>query len=195
MTEALYILAGVLGIIISIVTISRLLFYTKAEINSKLEEAQAHSDKRDEELKDALITEFTQIKAQLEQNKEKTYEKLLEAERESHKSRQEIYDRLTQSRQLLDEYNRNMVETMSEIRQEDINMSNKYAQLLNSIKDELKNDYINRYNELSQIINTKVNVQDFDRLEHKFDKVCESLTELKTIIQIDRDNKTKSEKQ
>lgn len=195
MTEALYILTGVLGIIISIVTISRLLFYTKAEINNKFEEAQAHSDEKDEELKDALITEFTQIKSQLEQNKEKTYEKLLEAERESHKSRQEIYDRLTQSRQLLDEYNKNMVETMSQIRQEDINMSNKYAQLLNSIKDELKNDYINRYNELSQIINTKVNVQDFDRLEHKFDKVCESLTELKTIIQIDRDNKTKLQKQ
>lgn len=194
MTEALTILGTLLGVIISIVVIARLLFYTKSEINTKFEDAQKHSDNKDEQLKDALVDEFKKIKEQLETNKEKTYEKLLEAERESNRSRQEIYDKLTQTRQLLDEYNKNMVQTMAQIRQEDINMSNKYTQLVNVIKDELKNDYINRYNELLQIINTKVNVQDFDRLELKFDKVCESLTELKTIIQIDRDKNKHQQK-
>ena len=194
MTEALTILGTLLGVIISIVVIARLLFYTKSEINTKLEDAQKHSDNKDEQLKDALVDEFKKIKEQLETNKEKTYEKLLEAERESNRSRQEIYDKLTQTRQLLDEYNKNMVQTMAQIRQEDINMSTKYTQLVNVIKDELKNDYINRYNELLQIINTKVNVQDFDRLELKFDKVCESLTELKTIIQIDRDKNKHQQK-
>ena len=194
MTEALTILGTLLGVIISIVIIARLLFYTKSEINTKFEDAQKHSDNKDEQLKDALVDEFKKIKEQLEVNKEKTYEKLLEAERESNRSRQEIYDKLTQTRQLLDEYNKNMVQTMAQIRQEDINMSNKYTQLVNVIKDELKNDYINRYNELLQIINTKVNVQDFDRLELKFDKVCESLTELKTIIQIDRDKNKHQQK-
>lgn len=194
MTEALTILGTLLGVIISIVIIARLLFYTKSEINTKFEDAQKHSDTKDEQLKDALVDEFKKIKEQLETNKEKTYEKLLEAERESNRSRQEIYDKLTQTRQLLDEYNKNMVQTMAQIRQEDINMSTKYTQLVNVIKDELKNDYINRYNELLQIINTKVNVQDFDRLELKFDKVCESLTELKTIIQIDRDKNKHQQK-
>jgi hypothetical protein len=62
-------------------------------------------------------------------------------------------------------------------------------QSINTVKDELKNDYINRYNELLQIINTKVNIADFDRLEQKFDKVCETITELKTIVQLQLENR------
>lgn len=187
MNEILACLATLLGVIISIVVIARLLFYTKAEINTKLEGVNKHSDDKDEVLRDFIIKEFNTLNAQLEINKDKTYEKLLNAEREGNHARQELYDRMAQNKQVFEDYNKNMLEVISQIRQEDRDLSNKYIQLLNEVKDELKNDYINRYNELLQIINTKVNVQDFDRLEHKFDKVSETITELKTIVQMQID--------
>ena len=190
MNEILACLATLLGVIISIVVIARLLFYTKAEINTKLEEVNKHSDDKDEILRDFIIKEFNTLNAQLEINKDKTYEKLLNAEREGNHARQELYDRMAQNKQVFEDYNKNMLEVISQIRQEDRDLSNKYIQLLNEVKDELKNDYINRYNELLQIINTKVNVQDFDRLEHKFDKVSETITELKTIVQMQIDTTT-----
>ena len=190
MNEILACLATLLGVIISIVVIARLLFYTKAEINTKLEGVNKHSDDKDEVLRDFIIKEFNTLNSQLEINKDKTYEKLLNAEREGNHARQELYDRMAQNKQVFEDYNKNMLEVISQIRQEDRDLSNKYIQLLNEVKDELKNDYINRYNELLQIINTKVNVQDFDRLEHKFDKVSETITELKTIVQMQIDTTT-----
>lgn len=188
MNEILACLATLLGVIISIVVIARLLFYTKAEINTKLEEVNKHSDDKDEMLRDFIIKEFNTLNTQLEINKDKTYEKLLNAEREGNHARQELYDRMAQNKQVFEDYNKNMLEVIAQIRQEDRDLSNKYIQLLNEVKDELKNDYINRYNELLQIINTKVNVPDFDRLEHKFDKVSETITELKTIVQMQIDS-------
>ena len=188
MNEILACLATLLGVIISIVVIARLLFYTKAEINTKLEGVNKHSDDKDEVLRDFIIKEFNTLNAQLEINKDKTYEKLLNAEREGNHARQELYDRMAQNKQVFEDYNKNMLEVIAQIRQEDRDLSNKYIQLLNEVKDELKNDYINRYNELLQIINTKVNVPDFDRLEHKFDKVSETITELKTIVQMQIDS-------
>lgn len=188
MNELLACLATLLGVIISIVVIARLLFYTKAEINTKLEDVNKHSDEKDEMLRDFIIKEFNTLNTQLEINKDKTYEKLLNAEREGNHARQELYDRMAQNKQVFEDYNKNMLEVIAQIRQEDRDLSNKYIQLLNEVKDELKNDYINRYNELLQIINTKVNVPDFDRLEHKFDKVSETITELKTIVQMQIDS-------
>lgn len=188
MNELLACLATLLGVIISIVVIARLLFYTKAEINTKLEDVNKHSDEKDEMLRDFIIKEFNLLNTQLEANKDKTYEKLLNAEREGNHARQELYDRMAQNKQVFEDYNKNMLEVIAQIRQEDRDLSNKYIQLLNEVKDELKNDYINRYNELLQIINTKVNVPDFDRLEHKFDKVSETITELKTIVQMQIDS-------
>ena len=188
MNELLACLATLLGVIISIVVIARLLFYTKAEINTKLEDVNKHSDEKDEMLRDFIIKEFNVLNTQLETNKDKTYEKLLNAEREGNHARQELYDRMAQNKQVFEDYNKNMLEVIAQIRQEDRDLSNKYIQLLNEVKDELKNDYINRYNELLQIINTKVNVPDFDRLEHKFDKVSETITELKTIVQMQIDS-------
>lgn len=188
MNELLACLATLLGVIISIVVIARLLFYTKAEINTKLQDVNNHSDEKDEMLRDFIIKEFNVLNTQLETNKDKTYEKLLNAEREGNHARQELYDRMAQNKQVFEDYNKNMLEVIAQIRQEDRDLSNKYIQLLNEVKDELKNDYINRYNELLQIINTKVNVPDFDRLEHKFDKVSETITELKTIVQMQIDS-------
>ena len=189
MTETIVILGAVLGVVISIVTIARLLFYTKAEINSKLEAAQEHSDLKDEALKQYLVNESAKFRDYIDDNKEKTFEKMLDAERENNKARQEIYNTLNENKQLFDSYNKEILEMVSSIRQENRDMCNQYMQTTNTIKDELKNDYINRYNELLQIINTKVNVTDFDRLEQKFDKVCETITELKTIVQLQLENR------
>ena len=189
MTETIVILGAVLGVVISIVTIARLLFYTKAEINTKLEAAQEHSDLKDEALKQYLVNESAKFRDYIDDNKEKTFEKMLDAERENNKARQEIYNTLNENKQLFDSYNKEILEMVSSIRQENRDMCNQYMQTTNTIKDELKNDYINRYNELLQIINTKVNVTDFDRLEQKFDKVCETITELKTIVQLQLENR------
>ena len=189
MTETIIILGAVLGVIISLVTISRLLFYTKAEINTKLESALQHSDLKDEALKQYLVNESAKFRDYIDDNKEKTFEKMLDAERENNKARQEIYNALSQNKQLFDNYNREMLEMFASIRQENRDTCNQYMQTVNTVKDELKNDNINRYNELLQLINTKVNIADFDRLEQKFDKVCETITELKTIVQLQLENR------
>lgn len=189
MTETIIILGATLGVIISLVTISRLLFYTKAEINTKLESALQHSDLKDEALKQYLVNESAKFRDYIDENKEKTFEKMLDAERENNKARQEIYNALSQNKQLFDNYNREMLEMFASIRQENRDTCNQYMQIVNTVKDELKNDNINRYNELLQLINTKVNIADFDRLEQKFDKVCETITELKTIVQLQLENR------
>ena len=59
MTETLVILGSILGVLISIITIARLLFYTKAEINTKIEAMLEHSDLKDEGLKQYLINKNT----------------------------------------------------------------------------------------------------------------------------------------
>ena len=189
MTETIVILGAVLGVVISIVTIARLLFYTKAEINTKLEAVQEHSDLKDEALKQYLVNESNKFRDYIDDSKEKTYEKMLEAEREENRAKQEIYNTINQNKQLFDSYNKEILEMVASIRQENRDMCNQFMHNINVVKDELKNDYINRYNELLQLINTKVNVTDFDRLEQKFDKVCETITELKTIVQMQLDSR------
>ena len=87
-----------------------------------------------------------------------------------------------------------MIEALAGVKSEGQDISIKFTQLLNDIKDELKNDYINRYNELFTMMNTKVNIQDFDRLENKFDKVSETIAEVKTIVQIQMEER-KNKKQ
>lgn len=189
MTETIVILGAVLGVVISIVTIARLLFYTKAEINTKFEAAQEHTDLKDEALKQYLVNESNKFRDYIDDSKEKTFEKMLQAEREENKAKQEIYNTIAQNKQLFDSYNKEILELVASIRQENRDMCNQFMHNINVVKDELKNDYINRYNELLQLINTKVNVTDFDRLEQKFDKVCETITELKTIVQMQLENR------
>lgn len=71
-------------------------------------------------------------------------------------------------------------------------ITQEFTNLLNAVKDELRADSINRYNDLLKLINTKVSISDFDRLENKFDKVTETITELKTIVQIQMDENHKN---
>jgi len=153
MHEGLVYFGTLLGAMISLVTLAKYLFYTKSEINAKLEEHKELSDKKDETLLERVNTVHTAIKDELAEQKEYIHQNLLDAERNSNHIIQE------------------------------------FTNLLNAVKDELRADTVNRYNELLNIVNTKVSHSDFDRLENKFDKVTETITELKTIVQFQLDEK------
>ena len=200
MHEILVILGALLGCIISYFTINKFVFYTKSEIDQKLldiklegearfNELKAESDKRDELITAKIEKYHAEIKEDLSSTKDRIFEKLLEAERASNKARQDLYDKLTQNKEIFEDYNKNMLAAMSELKQDEKESDSKFIQILNDVKDELRNDYTNRYNEIITLMGTKVNVQDFDRLENKFDKVTETIIELKTIFQRNLDNK------
>lgn len=200
MHEFLVILGALLGCIISYFTINKFVFYTKQEVDQKLLDIKLEGENRFNELKEesntrdefitAKIEQYhAEVKEELSETKEKIFEKLLEAERASNKARQDIYDRLSQNKEIFEDYNKNMLSAMSEIKQDEKESDGKFIQLLNDVKDELRNDYTSRYNDIIQMMGNKVNVADFDRLENKFDKVTETIIELKTIFQRNLDNK------
>ena len=81
---------------------------------------------------------------------------------------------------------------MSEIKQADKDNTIQFITLIDTVKDELKNDYTSRYNDLLVLINTKANISDFNRIEQKFDKVTETITELKTIVELQLNKKEKN---
>ena len=174
----------VLSVIIAMITAAKFLFYSKSEINTKFAELKAESDKRDEILLEKVNELHNQVKEELVETKERIFENIVQAERNTTRITQEIYDKLSQNKQVFDDYNKNMLEIVSQIKQEDKQISNDFLKLLSAVKDELRSDYMNRYNELIKLIGTKVSISDFDRLETKFDRVTETITELKTIVQL-----------
>lgn len=184
MHEMLIILGTLLGCIISYFTINKFVFYTKSEVDAQFTAFKKESDSKDELLTTTIQANHAEIKQELANNKENLFEKLLEAERQSNRDRQQLYDRLAQNKEAFDDYNKTMLSAIAEMKQDEKESNNNFLQLINALKDELKTDYTNRYNELLKIIGTKANLCDFDRLETKFDKVTETITELKTIVQI-----------
>lgn len=194
MHESWAYLGCVLGVIISLVTVAKFLFYTKSEIDKKFTILKEESDKKDEALLEKVNTIHNQIKQELVETKEKIFEKIVEEERNTNKITQEIYDRLTQNKQIFDDYNKNMLEIISQIKQEDKQLSNDFIKLLSDVKDELRSDYTKRYDELIKLVGTKVSVSDFDRLENKFDHVTETITQLKTIIQLQMEESKNNKK-
>lgn len=200
MHELLVVLGTLLGCIVSYFTINKFVFYTKSEVDQKLldikmdgearfNQLKEESDKRDEVITLKIEKNHAEVKEEIMETKDMIFEKLLEAERASNKARQDLYDRLTQNKEIFEDYNKNILAAMSEIKQDEKDSDAKFIQLLNDVKDELRNDYTNRYNEIITLMGTKVNVQDFDRLETKFDKVTETIIELKTIFQRNLDKK------
>lgn len=200
MHELLVVLGTLLGCIVSYFTINKFVFYTKSEVDQKLldikmdgearfNQLKEESDKRDEVITLKIEKNHAEVKEEIMETKDMIFEKLLEAERASNKARQDLYDRLTQNKEIFEDYNKNILAAMSEIKQDEKDSDAKFIQLLNDVKDELRNDYTNRYNEIITMMGTKVNVQDFDRLETKFDKVTETIIELKTIFQRNLDKK------
>lgn len=205
MHEMLVVFGTLLGCIISYFTINKFVFYTKQEVDQKLldikmggenrfNELKEESDKKDEVLTLKMEKNHAEVKEELNATKDLIFEKLLEAERASNKSRQELYDRLSANKEVFEDYNKKMLAAMSEMKQDENELSNNFLTLVNTVKDELKNDQISRYNELLALVNNKVNLKDFDRLESKFDKVTETITELKTIVQIQLDEQHKNVK-
>ena len=184
----------VAGTLLSMYAILRALFFTKSEINTKFANLKQESDTRDEAITEKISNVKTELKNEVVETKDSLYKDVLAVERSINKITQEIYDRLNQNKQILDDYNKHMIEALAGVKSEGQDISIKFTQLLNDIKDELKNDYINRYNELFTMMNTKVNIQDFDRLENKFDKVSETIAEVKTIVQIQMEER-KNKKQ
>ena len=174
--------------------ILRALFFTKSEINTKFANLKQESDTRDEAITEKISNVKTELMNEVVETKDSLYKDVLAVERSINKVTQEIYDRLNQNKQILDDYNKHMIEALAGVKSQGQDISIKFTQLLNDIKDELKNDYINRYNELFTMMNTKVNIQDFDRLENKFDKVSETIAEVKTIVQIQMEER-KNKKQ
>lgn len=184
MHESWAYLGCILGTIISLVTVAKFLFYTKSEIDKKFIRLREESDKKDEKLLEKINMHHTQIKEELSETKEQIFKNLVETERNNTKITQEIYDRLNQNKQVFDDYNKNMLEIIAQVKTDNKQISNDFIKILSEVKDELKTDYVNRYNDLLTIMNTKVNSSDFDRLETKFDHVTETITELRTIIQM-----------
>ena len=184
----------VAGTLLSMYAILRALFFTKSEINNKFAKLKQESDSRDEAITEKISNVKSELKNEVVETKDSLYKDVLAVERSINKVTQEIYDRLNQNKQILDDYNKHMIEALAGVKSEGQDISIKFTQLLNDIKDELKNDYINRYNELFAMMNTKVNIQDFDRLENKFDKVSETIAEVKTIVQIQMEER-KNKKQ
>ena len=191
MNEGLIILGSILTVIISLVTVAKFLFYTKSEVNGKFAELKQESDKKDEVLLEKVTNLHNELKQELIETKDKIFEDLLNAERNNNKITQEIYDRLNQNKQIFDDYNKSMIEAMGQIKSDSHQISTDFSNILSAVKDELKSDYINRYNDLLKLINTKVNSSDFDRLESKFDKVTTTITELKTIVQLQMEERNK----
>ena len=77
-----------------------------------------------------------------------------------------------------------LMKALYESKQDDKNLSIELIKVTDAMKDELRKDYISRYNTLLQLVNGKADQKDFNRLEQKFDRVSETITELKTIIEL-----------
>lgn len=154
-------IGSVIGSIIGTITIAGFLFYNKSQIDEKVA---------------ALKKEITDNKLQTQQNTSQV--------------KDEIYDKLTENKTALENGMKEFITVLSDIKESDKNLSVQLITLVNGVKDELKNDYTSRYNDLLLLINTKANENDFTRLEQKFDKVTETITELKTIVQMQLDEKS-----
>ena len=148
----------VTGAIIGAVTIASFLFYNKSQVDEK----------------------FAAIKKEITDNK-------LHTQQQATTIKDDIYQKLNENKTALEDGMKEFIRVLSDIKESDKNLSVELITLVNGVKDELKNDYTSRYNDLLLLINTKANESDFTRLEQKFDKVTETITELKTIVQLKMD--------
>lgn len=147
-------LASVFGTLIGAQTISSFIFYTKSQVDEKITDIKK------------MITD-----GQLH-NQEATQH-----------TKDEIYEKLSENKAALESGMKEFINILSDIKESDKNFSVQLVTLVNGVKDELKNDYTTRYNDLLLLINTKADEKDFNRLEQKFDKLSETLIEVKTIVQ------------
>ena len=131
------------------------LFYTKSEVDKK----------------------FGEVIGLVHQNE-------LELQESNSKVKDDIYDKLNENKQALEDGMKQFIQLLSDIKEADKDMSLQFITMINTVKEELKNDYTSRYNDLLVLINTKANEADFNRLENKFDKMSATMVELKTVVQM-----------
>ena len=189
------ILGGSLGLILTTAGVLCLLFYTKPQIDKKLEdlkkdveeETKKSYEKLDFDIKSLQKT----VSEEINEIKRTTAEFKLINEKERSNAKDELHEKLETTRDALEDMMKQFVDTITEVKQADKEMAVQFITLINSLKDELKNDYTARYNDLLVLINTKADKNEFNRLEHKFDKMFETMTELKTTVQIQLDKDKK----
>ena len=203
------ILGGSLGLIVVTAAVLCLLFYTKQQIDKKLKDIQEHVEDKTKtsfekldtdikELKESVDTDIKDLKESVDKEiiniKEVVSEFKLINQKERSTVKDELHEKLDDTKKSLEDVMKQFVTTVTEIKQADKEMSVQFITMLNSVKDELKNDYTARYNDLLVLINSKANESDFNRLETKFDKFSETITELNTIVRLQLEPKKEHKK-
>ena len=175
MSELLVVITGILGAIIASFTIINFSHYTKDQVDRKVME-----------VKDLLLHEIDTLQETINKNQ-------LESQQNTADIKDEINDKLGENKQALEDGMRQFINILTDIKQTDKDTSVQFLTMLNTVKEELKNDYTSRYNDLLLLINTKADEKDFNRLEQKFDKISETIVELKTIVELQLKDKQKHE--
>lgn len=171
-----------LGIIVSCITIMCFNFYTKSQVDSKIKNAGDAVEEKDKKKIEKLEYDVKKLSEDFSACKLNSQEARCQV-------KDDLQSRMDVTKLALEEAMKHFVVTLTEIKQADKEMAVQFITLVNEVKDELKNDYTARYNDLLLLINTKANESDFNRLEQKFDKLSEIMTELKTIVQIQLEGK------
>lgn len=166
MTLTIEIIVSCLTVLALSIGIACYIFYTKSDVDKKLADIQTEQNTKIEKLKD----ELNETKLEIEQNNSDV--------------KDEIYNKLNENKTALEDGMKQFVQLLSDIKEADKDMSMQFITMITTVKEELKNDYTNRYNDLLLLINTKANEKDFNRLESKFDNLSEIIVELKTIVQM-----------
>lgn len=158
------------------------IFYPKSDIDKKISKIKEDSIEDHAEIKKELLLQIQEIKDDLHSTK-------LEYEKNSSDIKDEIYERLSENKKALEDGMKQFIQLLSDIKEADKDMSLQFVTMITTVKEELKNDYTGRYNDLLLLINTKANEKDFNRLESKFDNLSEIIIELKTVVQLQIEEK------
>lgn len=180
--EILTIIGSAIGILVGTITVLNFSFYSKSQVDKKI-------DENNKTLKNEIQQKIDNVSSDNKQLNSIVQENNLDAQRVRLKIQEELHQKMDDTKLALEEAMKQFINTLADIKQSDKDMAIQFITLVNGVKDELKNDYIARYNDLLLIINTKANETDFNRLEQKFDKVSETIIELKTIVEHNVDKK------
>lgn len=160
MTEAIAILGGILGAIIGAITICSFIFYNKSQVDEKIANLQVQ-----------------------------LFEKVLSTEHNVVQIKDTLEDKLNTNRQSFETAMCQFRDMIADIKESDKKLSIELITLINTVKDELRKDYTTRYDDIITLMGSKSDESDFIRLEQKFDRMAEVMTELKTVVEITNRNK------
>lgn len=162
MNEAIVVISGIIGAVVGAISIACFIFYTKAQVDDKLIDFKTKLLKRIDDNQLMLTKEIAKVN-------ETSSDKILEVERQNNTTLSKIVEELGANKLALQE-------AVSVIQES-------FSDKLMVIKDELKNDYMKRYDDLMRHIESKLSKSEYTRMEQKVDGLSQSIIELKTIIQ------------